>query len=52
MGSVARWRGAYGGEYMRAGLCLHARGGRRLTKELVKLGLEKTTYETTGDNQG
>jgi hypothetical protein len=47
MGSAARWRGAYGGEYLRAGLCLRARGGRKEAK-LVKLGQEKTTSETTG----
>jgi hypothetical protein len=32
MGSAARRRGAYGREYLRAGLRLHARGGRRLGK--------------------
>jgi hypothetical protein len=32
MGSAARRRGAYGGEYMRAGLRLRTRGGRRLGK--------------------
>jgi hypothetical protein len=29
---AARRREAYGGEYPRAGLCLHARGGRRIGK--------------------
>jgi hypothetical protein len=37
MGSAARRRGAYGGEYLRVGLHPHARGGRKETKELVKL---------------
>jgi hypothetical protein len=32
MGSATRRRGAYGGEYLRAGLRLRARGGRRLGK--------------------
>jgi hypothetical protein len=32
MGSAARRRGAYGGEYMRAGLRLRARVGRRIGK--------------------
>jgi hypothetical protein len=45
MGSVARRRGAYGGEYLRAGLRLRARGGRRKTKELVKLEQENTTKD-------
>jgi hypothetical protein len=43
MGSAARRRGAYGGEYLRAGLRLCARGGRRKAKDLVKLGQENTT---------
>jgi hypothetical protein len=42
MGSAARQCGAYGGEYLRAGLRLRARGGRRKAKDLVKLGLENT----------
>jgi hypothetical protein len=32
MGSAARQRGAYGGKYIRAGLGLGARGGRRIGK--------------------
>jgi hypothetical protein len=32
MGSAARWRGAYGGEYLRVGLHLRARGGSRIDK--------------------
>jgi hypothetical protein len=48
LGSAARRRGAYDEEYLRAGLCLHTRGGRRLTKDLVKLGQKGVTYETTG----
>jgi hypothetical protein len=52
MGSVARWRGAYGGEYLRAGLRLRARGGRRKAKDLVKLGQKRATYETTGQHGG
>jgi hypothetical protein len=47
MGSVARWRGAYGGKYLRAGLCLRARGGRKQAKDLVKQGQKGATYETT-----
>jgi hypothetical protein len=45
MGSAARRCGAYGGEYMRAGLRLHARGEEDWTKYLVKLEQEKTTCE-------
>jgi hypothetical protein len=45
MRSAARWHGAYGGEYMRAGLRLRARGGRRNAKDLVKLGQENTTKD-------
>jgi hypothetical protein len=45
MGSAARRRGAYGGEYMRAGLHLRARGGRKEAKG-SQTGLEKTTGET------
>jgi hypothetical protein len=37
MESAARRRGAYDGEYLRAGLRLCARGGRREAKRLVKL---------------
>jgi hypothetical protein len=33
MGSAARRRGAYGGEYLRAGLPLRARGGRIKAKK-------------------
>jgi hypothetical protein len=47
MGSAARWRGAYGGEYLRAGLRLRVRGGRRHVKYLVKLGQKGATCETT-----
>jgi hypothetical protein len=43
MGLAARRRGAYGEEYLRAGLHLHTRGGRRKAKDLVKLGQENTT---------
>jgi hypothetical protein len=50
MGSAARRRGAYGGEYLRVGLRLLARGGRRKTKDLVKLGQENTTKDR--DNAG
>jgi hypothetical protein len=32
MGSAARRRGAYGGEYLRVGLHLHVQGGRKETK--------------------
>jgi hypothetical protein len=52
MGSAARWRGAYGREYLRAGLRLRARGGRRKDKDLVKLGQKGATYETTGVDGG
>jgi hypothetical protein len=45
MGSAARRRGAYGGEYLRAGLRLRARGGRRKAEDLVKLGQENTTKD-------
>jgi hypothetical protein len=48
MGSAARWRGAYGGEYLWAELRLRARGGRRLAKDLVKLGQENTTKNKDG----
>jgi hypothetical protein len=47
MGSAARQHGAYGGEYLRVGLRLCERGGRRLAKDLVKLGEKGATYETT-----
>jgi hypothetical protein len=50
MGSAARRRGAYGVEYMRAGLRLRAQGGRRLAKDLVKLEQENTTKDK--DNAG
>jgi hypothetical protein len=43
MRSAARRRGAYGGEYLWAGLRLRARGGRRKTKKLIKLEQENTT---------
>jgi hypothetical protein len=45
MGSAAQQRGAYGVEYMRAGLRLRARGGRRLAKDIVKLKQENTTKD-------
>jgi hypothetical protein len=48
MGSAARRRGAYGGEYLRAGLRLRVRGGKRLAKELVKLGQENNTKDKNG----
>jgi hypothetical protein len=47
MGSAARRRGAYGGEYLRAEFRVRARGGRRLDKKLVKLGQKGAT----GDNR-
>jgi hypothetical protein len=50
MGSAARRRGAYVGEYLRAELRLCARGGRRKTKDLVKLEQENTTKDK--DNAG
>jgi hypothetical protein len=43
MDLAARRRGAYGGEYLRAELHLHARGGRRKAKDQVKLEQENTT---------
>jgi hypothetical protein len=43
MGSAARRRDAYGGEYLRTGLRLRARGGRKKAKYLE---LENTAYET------
>jgi hypothetical protein len=48
MRSAARRRGAYGGEYLQAGLRLRARGGRRKTKDLVKLEQENTTKDRDG----
>jgi hypothetical protein len=43
MGSVARRRGAYGGEYLRAGLRLHAlEVEENWAKYLVKLGQKAT----------
>jgi hypothetical protein len=50
MGSAARRRGAYGGEYLWAGLRLRAQGERRKTKDLVKLEQENTTKDK--DNAG
>jgi hypothetical protein len=50
MGSAARRRGAYGGEYLRARLRLRARGGRKKAKDLVKLEQENTTKNK--DNAG
>jgi hypothetical protein len=50
MGSVARRRGAYGGEYLRAGLRLRAQGRRRKAEDLVKPGQENTTKDR--DNAG
>jgi hypothetical protein len=47
MGSATRQRGAYGGEYLRAGLRLHARGGRRKANKVVKLG-QKARRKATG----
>jgi hypothetical protein len=47
-GTAAQRRGAYGGEYLRAGLRLRARGARRLTKDLVKLEQENTTKSIDG----
>jgi hypothetical protein len=52
MGSAARRSGAYGGEYLRAGLRLRARGGRKEAKDLVKLGQKGATYETIGGDGG
>jgi hypothetical protein len=51
MGSAARRHGAYGGEYLRAGLRVRNRGGRRQAKDLVKLGQKGATYETTAADQ-
>jgi hypothetical protein len=51
MGSIARRRGAYGGEYLRAELRLHTRGGRRKAKELVKLEQKRATEENLGSWQ-
>jgi hypothetical protein len=48
MRSAARRRGAYGGEYLRAGLRLRAQGGRKQAKDLVKLGQENTTKGKNG----
>jgi hypothetical protein len=45
MGSVARRRGAYSGEYLRAGLRLRVQGGRRKAKDLVKLEQKNTTKD-------
>jgi hypothetical protein len=42
MGSAARRRGAYGGEYLRAGLRLRARGGRRLGKIYSQTRVKKS----------
>jgi hypothetical protein len=50
MGLAARRRGAYGGENLRAGLRLRARGGRRKAKDLVKLEQENITKSR--DNAG
>jgi hypothetical protein len=44
MGSAARLRGAYGGEYLRAGLRLRARGGTKQAKDLVKLRQKGATF--------
>jgi hypothetical protein len=57
MGSAARRHVAYGGKYLRAGLRLRVRGGRKKTKDLVKLGQKGATYQTTSStaadqNQG
>jgi hypothetical protein len=52
MGSAARRRGAYGGEYMRAGLRLRTRGGRRKTKRLRNLvKLEAICYKRDNRQQ-
>jgi hypothetical protein len=48
MGSAARRRGTYGGEYLRVGLRLGARGGRIKAEDLVKLGQENTTKDRDG----
>jgi hypothetical protein len=42
---AARQCGAYGGEYLRVGLCLRARGGKRNTKKLGKLEQKEATGE-------
>jgi hypothetical protein len=43
MGSEARRRGAYGGDYLWVGLRLRAPVERRMAKDIIKLGLEKAT---------
>jgi hypothetical protein len=45
---AAQRHGAYGGECLRAGLRLRAQGGRKEAKNLIKLGKNGATYETTG----
>jgi hypothetical protein len=47
MGSAARRCDAYGGEYLRAGLRLCARGVRRKAKYLVKLGQKDYRQKAT-----
>jgi hypothetical protein len=46
MGSAARRRGAYGGEYLREEFRLRTQGGRRKAKELVK-----TRQKVTGNRE-
>jgi hypothetical protein len=50
MRSAARRRGAYGGEYLRAGLRLRARGGKKEAKG-SQTGARKDSYETTNGNR-
>jgi hypothetical protein len=47
MGSAARRPGAYGGEYLRAGLLLSARGGRRLGKRTSQTRAKEGATEET-----
>jgi hypothetical protein len=51
MRSATRRRGAYGGEYLRAGLRLRARGGRIKTKEKL-VNLDKRLQETQSRRLG
>jgi hypothetical protein len=50
MGSAARRCGAYGGEYLWAGLRLCARGGKRKAKDLVKLEQKNTIKDKDDAN--
>jgi hypothetical protein len=46
MGSAAQWRGAYGGEYLRAELRLRARGGRRKAKKTSQTSAKESYIKT------